>query len=88
MTESNDQRDATAESHDLLFDIGEAPPLHINNVNAYHGRLEQWLARFNGVAAKNLRTISARGAPCEPGATPLRRKTGSKAQSETGHTNR
>ncbi len=32
----------------------EAPHLHINNVNAYHGRLEQWLNRFNGVATKNL----------------------------------
>ena len=31
-----------------------APHLHINNVNAYHGRLKQWLARFNGVATKNL----------------------------------
>jgi hypothetical protein len=32
----------------------EAPHLHINNVNAYHGRLKQWLSRFNGVATKNL----------------------------------
>jgi hypothetical protein len=32
----------------------EAPRLHINNVNAYHGHLKQWLARFNGVATKNL----------------------------------
>ena len=32
----------------------QAPHLHINNVNAYHGRLKQWLARFNGVATKNL----------------------------------
>src|ERR1700722_5663024 len=32
----------------------EAPHLHINNVNAYHSRLKQWLARFNGVASKNL----------------------------------
>ena len=31
-----------------------APHLHINNVNAYHGRLKQWLNRFNGVATKNL----------------------------------
>ncbi len=30
------------------------PHLHINNVNAYHGRLKQWLNRFNGVATKNL----------------------------------
>jgi hypothetical protein len=27
---------------------------NINNVNAYHGRLKQWLNRFNGVATKNL----------------------------------
>jgi hypothetical protein len=32
----------------------EAPHLHINNANAYHGRLKQWLSRFNGVATKNL----------------------------------
>ena len=32
----------------------EAPHLHINNVNAYHSRLKQWLRRFNGVATKNL----------------------------------
>jgi transposase-like protein len=32
----------------------KAPHLHINNVNAYHGRLKQWLNRFNGVATKNL----------------------------------
>jgi hypothetical protein len=31
-----------------------APHLHINNVNAYHGRLKPWLNRFNGVATKNL----------------------------------
>jgi hypothetical protein len=30
-----------------------APP-HINNVNAYHGRLKQGLNRFNGAATKNL----------------------------------
>ena len=32
----------------------QAPHLHINNVNAYHSRLKQWLSRFNGVATKNL----------------------------------
>ena len=32
----------------------EAPHLHINNVNAYHSRLKQWLRPFNGVATKNL----------------------------------
>jgi len=34
--------------------LPEAPTIHINNVNAYHGRLKQWLRRFNGVATKNL----------------------------------
>ena len=34
--------------------IPETPHLHINNVNAYHSRLKQWLSRFNGVATKNL----------------------------------
>ncbi|HEY6520859.1 MAG TPA: IS1595 family transposase, partial [Roseiarcus sp.] len=32
----------------------KAPHLHINNVNADHSRLKQWLNRFNGVATKNL----------------------------------
>ena len=32
----------------------EAPDLHINNVNAYHGRLKEWLRPFHGVATKNL----------------------------------
>ena len=31
-----------------------APDIHINNVNAYHGRLKEWLRRFHGVATKNL----------------------------------
>jgi hypothetical protein len=51
----------------------EAPHLHINNVNAYHGRLKQWLARFNGVATKNLpnylgwrRALEALGRPSCP----------------------
>ena len=51
----------------------EAPHLHINNVNAYHGRLKQWLNRFNGVATKNLpsylgwrRAIEARGSKLDP----------------------
>jgi transposase-like protein len=50
-----------------------APHLHINNVNAYHGRLKQWLNRFNGVATKNLpnylgwrRAIEAWGDKLEP----------------------
>ena len=32
----------------------EAPDFHINNVNAYHGRLKEWMRRFHGVATKNL----------------------------------
>ena len=51
----------------------QAPHLHINNVNAYHGRLKQWLNRFNGVATKNLpnylgwrRALEAWGDKLEP----------------------
>jgi len=32
----------------------QAPDYHLNNVNAYHGRLKEWLRRFHGVATKNL----------------------------------
>ena len=32
----------------------DAPEFHINNVNAYHGRLKEWMHRFHGVATKNL----------------------------------
>jgi transposase-like protein len=45
-----------------------APTLHINNVNAYHGRLKEWLRPFHGVATAYLdhylgwrRTIEALG---------------------------
>lgn len=31
-----------------------APDFHLNNVNAYHGRLKEWMRRFHGVATKNL----------------------------------
>ena len=31
-----------------------APDMHLNNVNAYHSRLKEWLRRFHGVATKNL----------------------------------
>jgi transposase-like protein len=44
------------------------PDFHINNVNAYHSRLKEWLCRFHGVATKNLpnylgwrRTLEALG---------------------------
>jgi hypothetical protein len=32
----------------------EAPNLHINNVNGYHGRLKEWLRPFHHVATKYL----------------------------------
>ncbi len=32
----------------------DAPRFHINNVNAYHGRLKEWMRRFHGVATDNL----------------------------------
>jgi transposase-like protein len=32
----------------------DAPQFHINNVNAYHGRLKEWMRRFHGVATNNL----------------------------------
>jgi transposase-like protein len=51
----------------------EAPELHINNVNAYHGRFKEWMRRFHGVATKNLpnylswrRTLEALGAAPNP----------------------
>jgi hypothetical protein len=37
----------------------QAPDYHLNNVNAYHGRLKEWLRRFHGVATKTCQTISA-----------------------------
>jgi hypothetical protein len=39
------------------------PEFHLNNVNAYHGRLKEWLRRFHGVAPKISRTISVGVAP-------------------------
>ena len=50
-----------------------APDFHLNNVNAYHGRLKEWLRRFHGVATKNLpnylgwrRTLEALGQQITP----------------------
>ena len=50
-----------------------APQFHINNVNAYHGRLKEWLRPFHGVATKNLpnylgwrRTLEALGQKVMP----------------------
>lgn len=52
-----------------------APDFHLNNVNAYHGRLKEWLRRFHGVATKNLpnylgwrRTLEALGHQASPAA--------------------
>ena len=51
----------------------EAPDIHINNVNAYHGRLKEWMRHFHGVATKNIpsylswrRTIEALGGASTP----------------------
>jgi transposase-like protein len=51
----------------------QAPDFHINNVNAYHGRLKEWLRPFHGVATKNLpnylgwrRTLEALGQKIMP----------------------
>ena len=45
-------------------------PWHIQNVNAYHGRLKEWMRRFHGVATRNLpnylgwrRTLEASAKP-------------------------
>lgn len=53
----------------------QAPDYHLNNVNAYHGRLKEWLRRFHGVATKNLpnylgwrRTLEALGTTATPNA--------------------
>jgi transposase-like protein len=32
----------------------DAPDIHINNVNAYHGRFKEWMRRFHGVATEYL----------------------------------
>ena len=66
----------------------EAPHLHINNVNAYHSRLKQWLARFNRVATKNLPSYLGWRRALEPGANPSTSTNGSSARSETAHINR
>ena len=56
----------------------EAPEFHLNNVNAYHSRLKEWLRRFHGVATKNLpnylgwrRTLEALGPLITPHAVIL-----------------
>ena len=33
---------------------GSAVAIHVQNVNAYHGRLREWIARFHGVASRYL----------------------------------
>ena len=51
----------------------EAPDLHINNVNAYHGRLKKWMRRLHGVAT---RTYLGWRRALEAAETKSRRKTG------------
>ena len=66
----------------------EAPHPHINNVNAYHSRLKQWLVPFKGVATNNLPNYLGWRRALEAWGDQLARQTGSGALSETGHTNR
>lgn len=35
--------------------------VHVQNVNAYHGRFKQWLHRFHGVATGCIRTTTWAG---------------------------
>jgi hypothetical protein len=49
------------------------PDIHINNVNAYHSRLKEWIRRFHGVATRNLpnylgwrRALEASAEPIDP----------------------
>ncbi len=51
----------------------EEPQFHINNVNACHGRLKEWMRRSHGVATENLpiylswrRTLEAMAADGDP----------------------
>jgi hypothetical protein len=38
----------------LTAGVRVAGALHVQNVNAYHSRLKQWLRRFHGVASRYL----------------------------------
>jgi hypothetical protein len=38
----------------LAAGVRVAGALHVQNVNAYHGRFKQWLRRFHGVASRYL----------------------------------
>jgi transposase-like protein len=48
------------------------PDIHINNVNAYHSRLKEWMRRFHGVATRNLPNYLGwrRALEASPGADP------------------
>jgi len=41
----------------------KAPDFHLDNVNAHHSRLKEWLRRFHGVATKICRPTSDGGEP-------------------------
>jgi len=45
----------THEAVNLRAGIRTRGAVHVQNVNAYHGRFHQWLSRFNGVATRYLR---------------------------------
>jgi len=45
----------THEAVNLRAGIRTRGAIHVQNVNAYHGRFHQWLSRFNGVATRYLR---------------------------------
>ena len=65
----------------------DAPDLHINNVNAYHGRLKEWMRRFHGVATRICRTISAGAERSKRSGRRSNRRTGSSAPLAWGLTN-
>jgi ISXO2-like transposase domain len=49
----------THEAVNLRAGIRTRGAVHVQNVNAYHGRFHQWLSRFNGVATRYLRNYLA-----------------------------
>ena len=62
----------------------EQPEFHINNVNAYHGRLKEWMRRFHGVATENLQTYSVGVEPSKPCPPLAIRTSGSQPQQDFG----
>jgi len=65
VTDANAAYRAFARAHDIAHQavnvsggkrvrLGPHGPIHVQNVNAYHGRLREWLAPFHGVASRHL----------------------------------